>query len=131
MAFLDNFKNALRPYDDDDYIENEATEEETNAFEPVPEPQPAPAQEEYSEPKPKFGKKEHRAYAAPQPAPAPEKTRMRLMLITPTEFDEAAEIADNLKDRRAVLMNVEKPITRLPADLLTFCPVWCTLSAER
>ena len=27
MAFLDNFKNALRPYDDDDYIENEATEE--------------------------------------------------------------------------------------------------------
>ena len=35
MAFLDNFKNALRPYDDDDYIENEATEEETAAFEPV------------------------------------------------------------------------------------------------
>lgn len=95
------------------------------------EPQPAPAQEEYSEPKPKFGRKEHRAYAAPQPAPAPEKARMRLMLITPTEFDEAAEIADNLKDRRAVLMNVEKPITRPPADLLTFCPAWCTLLAER
>lgn len=57
MAFLDNFKNALRPYDDDDYIENEATEEETAAFEPVAEPQPAPEKEEYSEPKPKFGKK--------------------------------------------------------------------------
>lgn len=35
MAFLDNFKNALRPYDDYDYIENEATEEETAAFEQI------------------------------------------------------------------------------------------------
>lgn len=120
MAFLDNFKNALRPYDDDDYIENEATEEETAAFEPVPEPQPAPSQEEYSEPKPKFGRKEHRAYAAPQPAPAPEKARMRLMLITPTEFDEAAEIADNLKDRRAVLMNVEKTDNETARRLIDF-----------
>ena len=106
MAFLDNFKNALRPYDDDDYIENEATEEETAAFDPVP--------------KPKFGRKEHRAYAAPQPTPAPEKARMRLMLITPTEFDEAAEIADNLKDRRAVLMNVEKTDNETARRLIDF-----------
>ena len=93
MAFLDNFKNALRPYDDDDYIENEATEKETAAFEPV---------------------------AEPQPAPAPEKARMRLMLITPTEFDEAAEIADNLKDRRAVLMNVEKTDNETARRLIDF-----------
>lgn len=93
MAFLDNFKNALRPYDDDDYIENEATEEETAAFEPV---------------------------AEPQPTPAPEKARMRLMLITPTEFDEAAEIADNLKDRRAVLMNVEKTDNETARRLIDF-----------
>ncbi len=117
MAFLDNFKNALRPYDDDDYIENEATEEETAAFEPMPEPQPAP-EPEYSEPKPKFGKKEHRAYTAP--APAPEKARTRLMLMTPTDFDEAAEIADNLKDRRAVLMNVEKTDTETARRLIDF-----------
>ena len=37
MAIWDNFKNALRPYDDDDYIENEASEEETAAFEDIPE----------------------------------------------------------------------------------------------
>lgn len=118
MAFFDNLKNALRPYDDDEYIENEATEEETDAFEPVPEPQPAPAQEEYSEPKPKFGKKEHRAYTAAQPAP--DRARTRLMLITPTEFDEAAEIADNLKDRRAVLMNVEKTDNETARRLIDF-----------
>ena len=117
MAFLDNFKNALRPYDDDDYIENEATEEETAAFEPVAEPQPAP-EPEYSEPKPKFGKKEHKAYTAP--APAPEKARTRLMLMTPTDFDEAAEIADNLKDRRAVLMNVEKTDNETARRLIDF-----------
>ncbi len=117
MAFLDNFKNALRPYDDDEYIENEATEEETQAFEPVPDPEPQP---EYSEPKPKFGKKEHKAYAAPNPTPAPEKARTRLMLITPEEFDEAAEIADNLKDRRAVLMNVEKTDNETARRLIDF-----------
>lgn len=117
MAFLDNFKNALRPYDDDEYIENEATEEETQAFEPVPDPE---AQPEYSEPKPKFGKKEHKAYAAPNPTPAPEKARTRLMLITPEEFDEAAEIADNLKDRRAVLMNVEKTDNETARRLIDF-----------
>ena len=49
MAIWDNFKNALRPYDDDDYIENEASEEETAAFEDIPEPAPAYG-EEYSEP---------------------------------------------------------------------------------
>lgn len=119
MAFLDNFKNALRPYDDDEYIENEATEEETRAFEPVPDPEPQP-QPEYSEPKPKFGKKEHKAYAAPNPTPAPEKARTRLMLITPEEFDEAAEIADNLKDRRAVLMNVEKTDNETARRLIDF-----------
>lgn len=118
MAIWDNFKNALRPYDDDEYIENEATEEETNAFEPVPGPAPAP-EPEYSEPKPKFGsKKEHRAYTAP--TPAPEKARTRLMLMTPTDFDEAAEIADNLVDRRAVLMNVEKADNETARRLIDF-----------
>ena len=121
MSILDNFKNALRPYDDDEYIENEATEEETAAFEPEPEPQPQPEpQPEYSEPKPKFGKKEHKAYAAAQSAPAPEKARTRLMLITPEDFDEAAAIADNLKDRRAVLMNVEKTDNATARRLIDF-----------
>ena len=120
MALWDNLKNALRPYDDEEYIENEATEEETAAFEPVPDPEPQPAPEEYSEPKPKHAKKEHKAYTAQNTTAAPEKARMRLMLITPTEFDEAAEIADNLKERRAVLMNVEKTDSETARRLIDF-----------
>mgnify|MGYP000102615044 FL=1 len=42
------------------------------------------------------------------------------MLITPTEFDEAAEIADNLKDRRAVLMNVEKTDNETARRIIDF-----------
>ena len=120
MAIWDNFKNALRPYDDDDYIENEASEEETAAFEDIPEPAPAYG-EEYSEPKTKtsvFSKKEHKS--APAPAPAYEKARTRLMLMSPSDFDEAAEIADNLKDRRAVLMNVEKTDSETARRLIDF-----------
>ena len=121
MAFFENIKNALRPYDDSfDDIENEASPEETAAFEDIPEP--APAYEEYTEPKPKakqssFAKKEHPEY---RPSPAPEKAKTRLMLISPSDFDEAADIADNLKDRRAVLMNVEKADSETARRLVDF-----------
>lgn len=121
MAFFENLKNALRPYDDGfNDIENEASPEETAAFEDAPEP--APAYEEYTEPKPKakqsaFAKKEHPEY---RPSPAPEKAKTRLMLISPSDFDEAADIADNLKDRRAVLMNVEKADTETARRLVDF-----------
>ena len=122
MAFFENLKNALRPYDEESDIENEASPEETAAFEDAPEP--APAYEEYTEPKPKqssFSKKEYREHkSAPAPSYAPEKARTRLMLMSPSDFDEAADIADNLKDRRAVLMNVEKADSETARRLVDF-----------
>lgn len=116
MAFLENFKNAMRAYDDE-YMENEASAEETAAFEDIPEP----IEEEYTESKPKasvFSRRE--AKAAPTYTPAGEKGKTRLILMNPTDFGEAAEIADNLKERRAVLMNVEKADSETARRLIDF-----------
>jgi cell division protein sepF 2 len=101
MAWFDNIKNAMHPYDDD-YIENEeraaedelAAEEDTAADESFEERQPRPV----------FSRRESKA---PTPPPAPDKGKMKLHLVNPSEFGEAAEIADSLKSRQAVLMNLE------------------------
>ena len=100
MAWLDNIRNAMHPYDDD-YIENEerAAEEALAGEEPADED----ALEE-RQPRPVFSRRESKASAPP---PAPEKGKMKLHLVNPSEFGEAAEIADSLKSRQAVLMNLE------------------------
>ena len=100
MAWFDNITNAMHPYDDD-YIENEerAAEEALAGEEPADED----ALEE-RQPRPVFSRRESKASAPP---PAPEKGKMKLNLVNPSEFGEAAEIADSLKSRQAVLMNLE------------------------
>ena len=100
MAWFDNIKNAMHPYDDD-YIENEerAAEEALAGEEPADED----AFEE-RQPRPVFSRRESKA---PAPPPAPDKGKLKLHLDHPSEFGEAAEIADSLKSRQAVLMNLE------------------------
>ena len=102
MAWFDNIKNAIHPYDDD-YIENEekAAEDELAAEEE------SPVEDSFEErqPRPVFSRRESKASAPPPPAP--EKSKMKLHLVNPSEFGEAAEIADSLKSRQAVLMNLE------------------------
>ena len=103
MAWFDNIKNAMHPYDDD-YIENEerAAEEEFAEEE-------VPVQEESFEekqPRPVFSRRESRT---PPPPPAPEKSaRTKMLMAIPIEFEDTIEIADSIKSRQAVLVNLEK-----------------------
>lgn len=115
MAWFENIKNAMHPYDGD-YIENEerAAEEEFAEEE-------APAVEESFEekqPRPVFSRKESRT---PPPPPATERGgRMKLHLVNPSEYGEAAEIADSLKGRQAVLMNLESTDADTARRILDF-----------
>ena len=115
MAWFDNIRNAMHPYDDD-YIENEeAAAEEELAQEEEPE-----VQDDYEErqPRPVFSRRENKPASAP--APAQEKQKRKLKFVKPTSFDEAAEIADSLKSRQAVLMNLEMTETDTSRRLLDF-----------
>lgn len=104
MAWLDELKRITRPYDDDEeYIENDEYYDEPSEYADEPE---EPAYEERKAPARNsvFGKKEPKYNA---PASAPEKGKMKLILANPVAFDEAAEIATNLREKRAVLLNLE------------------------
>lgn len=120
MAWLDELKKITRPYDDDDeFIDEEESEEEYPDY-----PEESSAPEEYDEPSPSpvrnvFSKKEREPkYAAP--APQPEKARMKLVLSNPQTFEEAAQIADHLKEHQAVLMNLESATKDVSRRLLDF-----------
>ena len=104
MAWLDNIRNAMHPYDDD-YIENEerAAEEE---FADQQDDIPADESFEDKQPRPVFSRREPKQQPS-YSAPAQEKQKMKLKFVHPEQFDEAAEIADSLRAHQAVLMNLE------------------------
>ncbi len=116
MAWLDNIRNAMHPYDDD-YIENE----ERAAEEELGQESEAPALDGFEEkqPRPVFSKREPKPQAS-YSAPAQEKQKMKLKFVRPEQFDEAAEIADSLRARQAVLMNLEMTETETARRLLDF-----------
>ena len=118
MAWLDNIRNAMHPYDDD-YIENEERA----------------AEDEFARPGGRYpGRRQllrissrapcsRGASRSPQPsysAPAQEKQKMKLKFVHPEQFDEAAEIADSLRAHQAVLMNLEMTETDTARRLLDF-----------
>lgn len=116
MAWLDNIRNAMHPYDDD-YIENEerAAEEEFSSEE-----DDIPAEDSYEEkqPRPVFSRREAKQQS--YSAPAPEKQKMKLKFVHPEKFDEAAEIADSLRAHQAVLINLETTEAETSRRLLDF-----------
>ncbi len=117
MSILGNLKDAFRPFDEDEYMENEASAEETAAFDELP--QSAPYAEEYQQPaqpkSPVFTRREAKAAqprpAAPvsQPYSAPVQAQApRMALLFPGDLNEAAVAADNLREHRTVFINIEK-----------------------
>jgi len=123
MSFLDELKKLTRPYDDedDDYMDEDV--------------QDAPrAEKSRSNPFSGFGGES----AAPvQSAPQPQRVQrpregkvvslggdhpLQVVLTKPERFETAAEIADHLRDQRAVLVNLEntpRDITRRLVDFLS------------
>ena len=125
MGLMDELKKLTRPYneeEDDDYYDEEPELE----AEPAPAPAPAPASPRRS------------AFAA-----APENTQtnnggrrsgpakvvnlnnntaMQVILVKPDRFDTVTEIADHLRDKKSVVLNLEstnKDVARRLVDFLS------------
>ena len=117
MGFLDYWKNVTRPYDEDEdeYIDDAEVVEER-----VPEsPRPNP-----------FSGFGGAADAPSQPRVArPREGKVvslggqsQLVLVRPERFETAAEIVDQLRGKRAVVINLEttpKDVTRRLVDFLS------------
>ena len=132
MGFLDKLKELTRPFPEDE-DEDEAYEESTfpHAAAVPQEPQitPAPrtpsASSAYSEfaGRPVPGTPPR----VPSAASGSDKVvnihataQLQVVLVKPEQFESAAEIADNLRDKRTVVMNLEKTQKEIARRLIDF-----------
>ena len=124
MGFLDELKKLTRPYDEDedDYIDDAEVVNPPETDRPRPNPFAG------------FGGSDSAAQSAAQaqrpPRPREGKvvnlgaggTQSQVVLVKPERFETAAEIADQLRARRPVLINLEttpKEVTRRLVDFLS------------
>ena len=109
MGFLDELKKMTRPYDDDDeFFDDE--DEAIPVSEPVREPErPAPGYTARSD-----------SRVADKVVNLNSGGQLKVVLVAPKQFELAAEIADHLRDRRAVLMNLEQTDKNIARRLIDF-----------
>ena len=123
MGFLDELKKLTRPYDEDedDYIDDAEVVNPPEADRPRPNPfagfggdsAAQSASQAQRPPRPKEGKVVNLGAGGAQ---------SQVVLVKPERFETAAEIADHLRARRPVLINLEttpKDVTRRLVDFLS------------
>jgi cell division inhibitor SepF len=129
MGFFDKLRDMTRPYDDDDDFLDESAPDETPA-DSAPRTA-APAPEKRSPFSSSYGESTTTTYESPRQSRAAAReskvvslnnsSQLKVVLVKPERFDEAAEIADHLRDKRTVVMNLEdtdKEISRRLIDFL-------------
>ena len=112
MGFLDEIKKLTRPYDDDDEFEDFTPQ----AAEKIPVAPKAGAQ-----PKPSYPTFEERRDSN-KVVNIHATTQLSVVLVKPERFENAAEIADHLREKRTVVLNLEqtnKDIARRLIDFLS------------
>jgi cell division inhibitor SepF len=117
---MDELKKLTRPYNEEDMDDYDYDEEED--VEPAPAPAaPAPSSSRRS------------AYTAPEPketrrsGPAKvvnlnNNSAMQVILVKPDRFDTVSEIADHLRDKKSIVLNLEstnKDVARRLVDFLS------------
>jgi cell division inhibitor SepF len=123
MGFLDELKKLTKPYDEDDEFFGDSSEE-------ADEPTIVAPRAERTERRNPFGDYsassdyEERAIAKRdnKVVNIHTTTAVQVVLSKPERFEQAAEIADHLRERRTVVMNLEttnKDIARRLVDFLS------------
>ena len=119
MGLMDEIRKLTHPYSDQEEDFDDYDDED----ELVDEPAPAPASRRG------YGK------SAAEPARtvgtgrvmninASSNTQLEVVLVKPDRFDQASEIADHLRDKQAVVLNLEstnKDVARRLVDFLSGC----------
>ena len=107
MSFMDELKKIIHPYDDEDEYEYE------EEF-----PQPKAKEIAAFEDRKEERKEERRNKVVNIHA----TTQLKVVLVKPERFENASEIADHLREKRTVVLNLEstnKDIARRLVDFLS------------
>lgn len=122
MGLLDELKKLTKPYADDEEDDYDDYEDE-----PVEEQPPAPRSTRRStSPEPGFSaptSMESRRDGS-RVVNISTTAQLQVVLVKPERFDNVSEIADHLRDKHAVLLNLEntdKSIARRLVDFLSGC----------
>ena len=126
MSFWDNVKKFAQPYSEDEY--DEYDEEEMKGFEEEQEERPARRRA------PLFGASTEEAPAYNNPKPTGTTAfsgqvvsmgnKQEVVLFHPANFNDTSKAADDLRSRKAVIVNMEnvdKDMARRVVDFLSGC----------
>ena len=103
MSFIDELKKLTHPYEDED-------EEEFDDFEEVP------RKDTFEDRRNKTEDRRNKLVNIHA------TTQLKVVLVKPERFENASEIADHLKDKRTVVLNLEstnKDVARRLVDFLS------------
>ena len=109
MGFMDEVKKILHPYDDEDYDYEEEFEETAKA-----ESKPTLFDDRREERK---NEDRHNKVVNIHAT-----TQLKVVLVKPDRFENASEIADHLREKRTVVLNLEstnKDVARRLVDFLS------------
>ncbi|MEG0440788.1 MAG: cell division protein SepF [Oscillospiraceae bacterium] len=116
MGFMDELKRLARPYEDE--------EEEFDDFEaPAPKAERAERKEKVRDigaTAPLFANNDVDARKSNKVVSIHTTTRLQVVLANPERFENAPEIADHLREKRTVVLNLEKTNKELARRLLDF-----------
>ena len=145
MSFWDNVKKFAQPYSDEDYDDYDEDEEYLDDYEePAAPARRAPARRRAPEPAPVEEFEEEAEDFGFGLAPAPKSTsvstsntgfkgqvvsmttgaKQEVVLFRPTSFNDTSKAADDLRNRKAVVLNLEnvdKAMSRRVVDFLSGC----------
>ena len=133
MGFLDKLKELTRPFpedeDDDEAYEEDNLPHAATGFQ-EPQSATAPRTPSHSSTYAEFAGRSTPAGPSPRfPAASSSNDKvvnihataqLQVVLVKPEQFEAAAEIADNLRDKRTVVMNLEKTQKDIARRLIDF-----------
>ena len=134
MGFMDELKKLARPYaeDEDDFEDDFDLEERPRASRASTAARPAPrVSSSYDEVLDDLGHSSTQTTRTTTRRPTDSKvvnihttTQMQVVLVKPDRFDNVSEIAEHLRSKHAVVLNLEatnKDIARRLVDFLSGC----------
>ena len=146
MSFWDNVKKLAQPYADDDYDDYDEEDEYLDEYDepaepvrraprrsPAPAAAPTPVMDEEEEDEDDFGFSPMTPAASTASAPATgfsgtvlnrSTNKQEVVLFRPGSFNDTSKAADDLRNRRAVIVNMEnvdKAMARRVVDFLSGC----------
>ena len=122
MGFVDELKKLTRPYNEEDMDEYDYDEEE-DELDAEPEPAPAPRRAAFAVPEtPNNNNTNTRRSGPARVVNLNNNSAMQVILVKPDRFDTVSEIADHLRDKKAIVLNLEstnKDVARRLVDFLS------------